>query len=159
MFRMPRELAMARAPYGPHTVTLILVVKGMVVGSPKIARARRARWPARWPALVSASCESRKLRSVFRRRRKRRARRAYRLYRTGPPPPLGWALPTVSSGWWRERAWRALVPSSPGLPSPRSEPPSLVNSPGEKTNLKQKQPSLPCVPQIRGHPECGDIFI
>ena len=20
------------------------------------------------------------------------------------PPPLGWALPTVSSGWWRERA-------------------------------------------------------
>jgi hypothetical protein len=84
---------MARAPYGPHTVTLTLVVRGMVVGSPKIACARRARWPARWPALVSASCESRRLRSVLRQRRKRRARRAYRLYRTGPLPPLGVGAP------------------------------------------------------------------
>jgi hypothetical protein len=31
------------------------------------------------------------------------------------PPPLEWALPTVSPGWWRERTLRALVPNSPRI--------------------------------------------
>ena len=51
--------------------------------------------------------------------------------------------PTVSSGWLWEQALPTLVHHSPWLPSgyfTPAQPPLLVNSPGEKTNLTQKQP-------------------
>ena len=97
---------MARAPYGPHTVTLILVVKGMVVGSPKIARARPdGRDGLRVGRPWSPHRANRGNSDPFCADGGNVALGA-RIGYTGRArsPPLGWALPTVSSGWWRERA-------------------------------------------------------
>ena len=122
-----------REPPMVHTVSLILVLMGMVVGSRWVDHQKRGCAKLRVGRLWSQHCAKNCGDSdPVRRRRKRSAPRAYRLYRTCPPPPLGWALPTVSSGWWRERAYRALVPNSPGLPSPRPNRPHLLTRPARR---------------------------
>jgi hypothetical protein len=92
---------MARAPYGPHTVTRILVVMGMVVGyTNRTAPCTRyaAYEGARRLVLVSALGDAI---GVSDPSADFRAMRAYRRLRSPvvpvPPPfpPGGWALPTV----------------------------------------------------------------
>jgi hypothetical protein len=81
---------MARAPYGPHTVTQRLVVMGMVVGSPKTARATPLTTRARvgWPWFPHCAT-----RTEFPIRRRISALCAHITPVVPVPPPLEWALP------------------------------------------------------------------
>ena len=85
---------MARAPYGPHIVTRILVVKGMVVGSPLFTNncTRYAAYEgARRLVLVSALGDAI---GVSVPSADFRAMRAYRRLRSCPyPPPWGGRSP------------------------------------------------------------------
>jgi hypothetical protein len=129
-----------------HTVSLILVVMGMVVGSRWVHQKRgcaKLRVGRLWSQHCAKNCGDS---DPVRRRRKRSAPRAYRRRRSCPSPPLGMGAPHRTILWWGGTLrLRALVPNSPWrvatLFTP-AQPPLVVNSPGEKTNLTQKQPDL-----------------
>ena len=67
--------------------------------------------------------------------------RAVRAYHSGRarPPPLGWALPTVSPAGGGSAPCMLWFLTRRGY-LPPAQPPLIVTSPGEKTNLTQKGP-------------------
>ena len=95
-----------REPPMVHTVSLILVLMGMVVGSRWVDHQKRGCAKLRVGRLWSQHCAKNCGDSdPVRRRRKRSAPRAYRRRRSCPSPPLGWALPPYPLVGW-ERALR-----------------------------------------------------
>jgi hypothetical protein len=121
---MPRVLAMARASYGPtHSNTMVLEVIGDGGGFTKNRTRYAGSEPVRWSVLGLSMVDARGIRLSP--PKKRRALRAYRRLRSCPsPPPLGVVAPHRTFRLvWRGRALLALVPYSPGLPSPQPNRP------------------------------------
>ena len=141
MFRMPRALAMARAPYGPHTdihVHVLVVDRGWWWVHEKLHELGRAEdrtqdgpwFPHRenqekWPGPPT----------------KQRALRAYWRIRPCPSPPLGVVAPHRIPRLAAVACLARYASSLAGVTFTPAQPPSVINSPCEKTNLTQKQPS------------------
>jgi hypothetical protein len=166
MYRMPRDLAMARAPYGPHTVTRILVVMGMVVGYTKnctVHALRRVRGRAPAGPGLRIGRRDRSFRSVggFPRYARISATPESGRARTPPFSPLGVGAPhrnpypPASGGnvpcalWFLTR--RGYLHPGPTV-SPTALDCCTVPSPGEKTNLTQKQSLTTLTVQCRNQP-------
>ena len=112
----------------------------MVVGSRKTARARPCSRPHTGRSLVSASREAGKWLGPP---TKRRALRAYRRVRPCPsPPPSGGVAPHRIPRLAAVACLARYVSSLAGVTFTPAQPPSVINSPCEKTNLTQKQPYL-----------------
>ena len=109
----------------------------MVVGSRKTARARPCSRPHTGRSLVSASRESGKWLGPP---QKRRALRAYRRVRPCPSPPLGVVAPHRIPRLAAVACLARYASSLAGVTFSPAQPPSVINSPCEKTNLTQKQP-------------------
>ena len=73
---------------------------------------------------------------------KQRALRAYRRLRPYPPPPWGGRSPPYSPAGSGSvpRPLTRYASSLAGATFTPAQPPSVINSPCEKTNLTQKQP-------------------
>jgi hypothetical protein len=112
----------------------------MVVGSRKTMSATQARSPCALGSVLGlCMVDAREIRLSP--PKQRRALRAYRRFRLCPPPPLGCGRspPYLPAGG----GVRLAHPGSllAGVTFTPAQPPLLVNSPGEKTNLTQKEPA------------------
>ena len=114
-----------------------------MVGSRKTARARPCSRPHTGRSLVSASRESGKWPGPP---TKRRALRAYRRIRPCPSPPLGVVAPHRIPRLVAVACLARYASSLAGATFTPAQPPSVINSPFEKTNLTQKQPSCASQP-------------
>ena len=111
----------------------------MVVGSRKTARARPCSRPHTGRSLVSASREAGKWLGAA-----DETTRAARLSASPAvpfPPPSGGVAPHRIPRLAAVACLARYVSSLAGVTFTPAQPPSVINSPCEKTNLTQKQPS------------------